>query len=68
MMIEHNSCGAVDEYGHEISCSECINDGRCQQSMARCAHRFDILDPRCRICSGVSKGECASYEPERSCR
>lgn len=30
MMIEHNSCAAVDEYGHEISCSECINDGRCR--------------------------------------
>lgn len=57
-------CGAVDEHGHEISCSECINDGHCIQSLAQCAHRFDILDPRCRVCSGTPLEACDSYEPE----
>ena len=64
MMIEHSGCGAVDEHGREISCAECINDGRCIQSLARCKHRFVIVDPRCRICSGVPIGECENYEPE----
>lgn len=68
MLIKNSGFGTVDEYNYEISCSECINNERFLQRMARCAHRFDILDPRCRICSGVPKGECASYEPERSCR
>lgn len=64
MSRETVGCGAVDEYGREISCAECINDGRCIQSLARCKHRFDILDPRCRVCSGVPREECENYEPE----
>ena len=64
-MLEVEGCGlAVDEQGHAIGCADCVMAGRCQQSLARCAHRFEINDPDCRICSGVPDWGCKRYEPE----